>query len=367
MNPSVNSNKSCNEKILVINPGSGSTKIALYDSENELLTLSVKHPTEEISAFDSIIAQREFRRKCIHEALVEKGFNPADVAVVVGRGGPIRPLKSGTYEVDDVMVNELTVNFAAEHASLLGGLLARDFADQAGVKAYITDPVCVDEMIPLARLSGYPGIQRKSLAHALNIKAVARRTQKQVGKPYSESRLVIAHLGSGISITAHDCGHMTDVSNANSGGPYSPERSGGLPICELLEWVEAKGLSARDAKKVFTKKGGLFAYTGTIHANEVEDKLLAGDQDSKLFYDGMIYQIAKEIGAMAASLRGNLDAVIITGGLAFADYMVNSLRDYVSFLGKYIVFPGEDEMGALRDAGLRVLRNEELPESIGDK
>lgn len=347
------------EKVFVINPGSGSTKVSLFSDTSEVFSMNVRHDTDVISSFNSVRDQRGFRKECIDKALADACVSLSGVSAVIGRGGPLKPMPSGTYTVNSVLENDLMYNFVAEHASLLGGLLALDYAREAGVTAYIADPVSVDEMDDVARLSGHPDIERKSLAHALNIKAVARATQKEVGRPYSESSLVIAHLGSGISITAHRKGRMIDVSNANSGGPYSPERAGGLPTCELLDWVFSKGLSKKEAVAILTKKGGLAAYSGTIHAYEVEQRIGEGDARSKLVYDGMVYQIAKEIGAMAAALSGRVDAVVVTGGLAKAPYLVKTLEPMISFIARVIWFPGEDEMGALRDAGLRVLRGEE--------
>lgn len=351
--------KSGKDKIFVINPGSGSTKVSLFSGKKEIFGMNVRHDTGIISSFKSIRDQRGFRKDCIDRALADAGISLDGISAVVGRGGPLKPMPSGTYLVNGCLEHDLMYNFVAEHASLLGGLLALDFAKETGVKAYIVDPVSVDEMDEVARLSGHPEIERKSLAHALNIKAVARATQNDVGKPYSESSLVIAHLGSGISITAHRKGRMTDVSNANSGGPFSPERAGGLPTCELLEWVFSKGLTLREAVAVLTKKGGLAAYAGTIHADEVERRIGEGSVEAKLFYDAMIYQIAKEIGGMAAALSGKVDAVLLTGGLAKAPYLVKNLEPMISFISRIIWFPGEDEMGALRDAGLRVAGGEE--------
>lgn len=343
-------------KVLVINPGSGSTKVAFYENDKSVFEKSVKHPSNEITSFKKVIDQREYRKKCIDKLLKENNINLDNLDIVVGRGGPLKPMIGGIYIVDDKMEADLKYNYAAEHASLLGGLLAKDYAVEYGVKAYIADPVSVDEMNELARFSGHPEIHRVSLAHTLNIKAVARANEKKVGKSYLESNLIVAHLGSGISITAHENGKMIDVSNANSGGPFSPERAGELPVQEMLMWISEKKISPLDAIKIFTKKSGLFAYLGTIHAHEVEKMIDDGNQDAEKIYKAMGYQISKSISSMAAVLKGNVDAVIITGGLANSDRLISYIKERISFLGDVIIHPGEDEMGALSDSGLRILK-----------
>jgi butyrate kinase len=348
-----------NYKIFVINPGSGSTKIALYNNNNVLFEKSVQHPAHELMLYENIRDQRPYRKKCIDEILKKNQICLKGVDVIVGRGGPLQPMPGGIYIVDSALENDLNYNFVAEHASLLGGLLAKSYADELNVKAYIVDPVSVDEMDDLARFSGHPEIPRVSLAHALNIKAVARATQQTVGKKYSESRLIIAHLGSGISITAHLNGKMVDVSNANSGGPFSPERAGELPVQEMLKWIDKKGISNEEAIKIFTRKSGLYAYLGTIHAGDVEKMILSGDKKAEIVIRAMVYQISKSICGMGAVLNGEIDAVILTGGLAFSDLIVNLIKERISFLSKIIVFPGEDEMGALADAGARILNKDE--------
>lgn len=356
-------------RLLVINPGSTSTKVAVYEDEQPLFVESLRHSSQEIAAFPHILDQRPFRREAVLGLLRERQIELASLAAVVGRGGLLGPIPSGTYEVDGAMVRELgRRNKEREHASNLGGLLAHEIASQIGVPAYIVDPVCVDEFDDVARISGLPEIERKSLSHALNLKAVARRAARDLGRPYPELNLVMVHLGGGISVTAHRRGRMVDVNQALDGtGPFAPERSGGLPVGDVVRMCfgvapyEGLGLTYDQMFKKLAGRGGLVAHLGTNSAVEVERRIDAGDAHARLVYQAMTYQIAKEIGAMATVLCGEIDAIVLTGGLAHSQRVVDWVRDRVAWIAPVMVYPGEDEMLALAQGALRVLRGEESP------
>jgi butyrate kinase len=354
-------------RLLVINPGSTSTKVAVFEDEQPLFVETVRHSSGEISAFDHILDQYSFRLAAVTDLLQEKGIALDTLSAVAGRGGLLRPIPGGTYRVNDRMVAELERrDKEREHASSLGGLLARQIAGMAGVEAYIVDPVCVDEFDDVARISGLPEIERRSLSHALNLKAVARRAARDLGRTYGELRLVIAHLGGGISVTAHRYSRMVDVNQALDGtGPFSPERSGGLPVgdvarlCYGVRPYEGVHLSYEEMFKKIAGRGGLVAHLGTNSAVEVEGRIEAGDEQARLVYQAMAYQIAKEIGAMATVLKGKLDAVVITGGVAHSQLLLAWIRERVDWIAPLLVYPGEDEMLALAQGVLRVLEGEE--------
>jgi len=346
-------------KILVVNPGSSSTKLALFEGKTCKFIDTIEHSLSEFANCNKIVEQLPKRMEFVMEFLESKGIKLDEIDAFAGRGAPIKPLESGTYEVNEKMVYDLKYNAKADHASLLGGLIAKELADKVNKKAYIADPVSVDEMIDLARYSGLPEIQRQSLSHALNIKAVARKSEKDVGKPYTKSSLIIVHLGSGISVTAHLNGRMIDVSNANSGGPFSPERAGALPSCELVNLAFSGKYTKAELKKRMTKQGGLIAYLGTINARQVEEMIEQGDKKAKEVYEAMAFQIAKEIGAMATVLYGKLDAIIFTGGLAKSKLLMDMILPRIEFFGRCLIYPGENEMEALALAVLRVLTKKE--------
>jgi len=354
-------------RLLVINPGSTSTKVALYEDEQPLFVETLRHTSEEIGTFPHILDQYAFRLQTVLSLLQEKQIPLASLAAIVGRGGLLRPISSGTYQVNEKMVAELdTRSKEREHASNLGALLAYDIANRVGIPAFIVDPVCVDEFDDLARVSGLPEIERKSLSHALNLKAVARRAAQDLGRPYPELNLVVAHLGGGISVTAHRRGRMVDVNQALDGtGPFAPERAGGLPvgdvvrICFGVSPYEGLHLSYEQIFKNLAGQGGLVAHLGTNSAVEVEKRIEAGDEHARLIYEAMAYQIAKEIGAMATVLYGQVDAVVITGGVAHSTMLLGWIQERVAWIAPVLVYPGEDEMLALAQGALRVLRGEE--------
>jgi butyrate kinase len=354
-------------RILVINPGSTSTKVAVYEDEQPLVGETLCHTSQEISAFPHILDQYDFRLTAILSLLKTENIPPESLSAVVGRGGPLRPIPSGTYLVQEKMVAELSDREKErEHASSLGGILAYEIAQRVGVPAFIVDPVCVDEFDDLARISGLPEIERKSLSHALNLKAVARRAAKELGKPYSELNLVVAHLGGGISVSAHRQGRMVDVNQALDGtGPFAPERAGGLPVGDVVRMCfgvfpyEGLDLSYEQMFRKLAGQGGLVAHLGTNSAVEVERRIAAGDTHARLIYEAMAYQIAKEIGAMATVLKGQVDAMVITGAVAHSAMLLNWIEERIRWIAPVLVFPGEDEMLALAQGALRVLQGEE--------
>ncbi len=348
------------KRILTINPGSTSTKIAIFDDEKPVFEEVLRHPSDEIGKFETIFDQYEFRKNIILETLNEKGINLTKLAAVVGRGGLLKPIAGGTYRVDQKMIEDLKVGVLGEHASNLGGVLAYEIADQLNIEAFIVDPVVVDEMHDIARISGMPEIERKSIFHALNQKAVARRAAKDLGKAYNEMNLIVAHLGGGVSVGAHENGQVIDVNNALDGeGPFSPERSGGLPVGDLAKLCFSGKYTHKEIKKLITGKGGLVAYLDTSDGREVEKMIKAGDKKAEIVYKAMAYQVAKEIGSTAAVLKGKVDGIVLTGGIAYDKMFVKWIEDRVSFISKVLVYPGEDEMIALAQGGLRVLNGEE--------
>jgi butyrate kinase len=353
--------------LLVINPGSTSTKVAVYEDEQPLFIETLRHSSEELSAFSHILDQYECRLETILELLQERQVPLASLSAVVGRGGLLRPIPSGTYRVNEKMVAELcNRNKEREHASSLGALLAYEIAGRVGVPSFIVDPVCVDELDGLARVSGLPEIERKSLSHALNLKAVARRAAQDLGRSYHDLNLVVVHMGGGISVTAHRQGRMVDVNQALDGtGPFAPERSGGLPVGDVVRMCfgvapyEGFRPTYEQMFKRLAGHGGLVAHLGTNSAIEVEERIEAGDQHARLVYEAMAYQIAKEIGAMATVLKGQVDAVVITGGVAHSEMLLDWIRERVAWIAPLFVYPGEDEMLALTQGALRVLQGEE--------
>lgn len=360
--------------LLAIDPGSTSTKFSLYSGEQPLYMENIHHPNHELGVFLSIAGQAEYRLQMITSHLQTHGFYLDKLEAVVGRGGFLHPLQSGVYQVNQAMVTDLQTAKYGEHASNLGGILAYTLAQSLHIPAYIVDPIVVDELDDLARLSGIPEIQRKSYVHALNIRSVARLVAQSLGKSMAECSFVVAHLGSGISVVAMKNGRMVDVSNANSGGPYSVERAGGLPTFELVKLCYSRRYTEKELLQRITKEGGMYAYLATKDLQQVEQRIAAGDDYATLILEGMVYQIGKEIAAMAAVLEGKMDRIILTGGMAHSEWLVSRLTRKVSFLAPVEVFPGEHELVALAQSVLRVLRGQEqaqtyarlVPQSLRD-
>lgn len=348
-------------KILAINPGSTSTKIAVFENETSIFSQSIKHDTKEIQQFERIIDQFNFRHKTIIDAIDKAGIQLSDLHAVVGRGGMLKPIESGTYVVNDQMINDVRVATRGEHASNLGCVIAKEIAEQYGIPSFIVDPVAVDEMADIARYTGMPEIKRDSLFHALNQKAVALKASKDLGKPYKALNLIVAHLGGGISVGVHEKGRVVDVNNALDGdGPMSPERSGSVPLGPLYKMVFEGKHTLKEIKQKNYGKGGLVAYLGTNDGYEIQKRIEAGDTFAAFIYDVMLYQVAKEIGSCATVLKGDVDAIILTGGLAYDKVGMQTITSRVGFISPVLVYPGEDEMEALALGALRVLTKEEI-------
>lgn len=347
-------------RLLIINPGSTSTKIAIFDNEKPVMEQTLRHSNEELAPYASVIDQFEFRKNVILDTLNVNGINISKLSAVVGRGGLLRPMEGGTYKVNNRMLEDLRGNVMGQHASNLGGIIADEIASQLGIPAFIVDPVVVDEMEEIARFSGMPEIKRISIWHALNQKAVARRAAADLGKKYEDINLIIAHLGGGISVGAHKNGRTIDVNNALNGeGPFSPERTGSLPVSGLVKLCYSGRYTIEQLNKLIAGKGGIVAYLGTNDGREVVKMIEAGDKNAELVYKAMAYQVGKEIGACAAVLEGKVDAICLTGGLAYDKLLVGWIKEMVQFIGDVRIYPGEDEMIALAEGGLRVLRGEE--------
>lgn len=347
-------------KLLMINPGSTSTKIGVYEDENPILIETLRHSSEEIGKYEGIFEQFNFRKEVILNILAEKNFDIKTLDAIVGRGGLLKPIEGGTYAVNEAMLLDLKIGVLGEHASNLGGIIANEIAKSLDIPSFIVDPVVVDEMIDVARISGMPEIERKSIFHALNQKAVAKRYAKENGKKYEELNLIVAHMGGGVSVGAHENGRVVDVNNALDGeGPFSPERSGGLPVGDLAKMCFSGKYTLDDIKKKINGKGGFVAYLNTNDAKEVGERAEAGDEKYKLIFEAMGYQVAKEIGKCAAVLKGQVDAIILTGGIAYAKRMVSYISERVEFICPVVVYPGEDELLALAEGALRVLSGKE--------
>ena len=357
------------ERILAVNPGGMTTKIAIYGGEERVFDAAIEHAKSELDALIpegkllDYACQLDYRKDAIELALEESGQLGRPIDAVVGRGGLLRSIPSGTYDVNAQLMEDARVGFQGQHASNLGALLADALAKDLGGRAFIADPVSVDEFEPLARYSGHKDIERKSLGHALNTKATARKTAKRLGKPLSELGLVIAHLGSGISITPLRGGKMVDVNNAASGGPFSPERSGGLPLIEMLDYMKENGVGIERMKRIILRESGLESYMGTNDFRAVAEKARSGDERAREVIAAMAYQIAKEIAAMASVLSGRVDAIVYTGAMAHSDVLVGLVHGRVSFIADKLVLPGENELESLAMGALLVLRGEERSRS----
>lgn len=347
-------------RILVINPGSTSTKIALFENEQELFAQNLHHTSEELAPFANIIAQLPLRLNAIGRFLEKNHIAADSIDAYVGRGGLLHPIASGTYYVNERMIADLERGVLGEHASNLGGLLAQKLAAANDKPAFIVDPVVVDELEALARLSGHPLLPRKSIFHALNHKAVGRKAAAQLGKSYQDLNLIIAHLGGGISVAAHARGRVIDVNNALDGeGPFSPERTGTLPAGDLARLCFSTQYTLKEILKMIVGKGGMVAYLGNNDMRQVVRRIQEGDDQARIVYEAMAYQVAKEIGAMSTVLAGRVDAVVLTGGIAFDATLTGWIRERVSFVAPVLILPGEEEMEALALGALRILSREE--------
>jgi butyrate kinase len=352
--------------VLAINPGSTSTKIAVYKNDRAELVRHIAHSDADMIPFRSRprLDQLDFRQAAIEHELRSAGYTRAGFHAVVGRGGLLRPVPSGVYRVNEEMLDELRRAPYGDHASNMGAFLAKAIADEANVPAFVVDPVSVDEFTEKAHISGTALVARRSLSHALNTKAVARRYAREIGRPYDDLRLVVAHLGSGISVSAHEHGRMIDVNLAGQEGPFSTERCGGLQLLGVVELCFSGRYTEQQLWDALIREGGICSYLGTKDLREVERRIIDGDANAALIFDAMVYQIAKEIGAMATVLHGRVDSLLVTGGMAHSDKLIAQLRAAVEWIAPVVVYPGEDEMQALAEGALRVLRGEEQPREL---
>ena len=347
-------------KTLVINPGSTSTKVGVFEDETLLFEETLRHPTEEIAKYASVIDQKDFRKEIILDFLKEKNCDPKSLDVIVGRGGLLKPIPGGTYAVSDALLADLEKGVQGQHASNLGGILAREIGDKLGVPSYIVDPVVVDELTDKARLSGMPELPRRSIFHALNQKAVARRYAKEHGTRYEDLNLIVIHMGGGVSVGAHDHGKVVDVNNILDGeGCFSPERSGTVPVGDLVKMCFSGKYTQQEIYKKICGNGGFNAYLHTNDARVVEKLAKEGNAEAQLVQDAFYYQIAKDAGAMAAVLCGKVDQIILTGGIAYNPYTREILEKHLGFIAPITVYPGEDELLALCQGALRVVTGEE--------
>lgn len=347
-------------KLLIINPGSTSTKIGIFEDNTEIKSFTLRHEASVIGRFQSVIDQYEWRKEEIKKVLTDNNESLDSFDAFVGRGGLLKPIKSGTYRVNEAMLADLKKSIKGEHASNLGAMIAHGLGEEFGKESFIADPVVVDELDELARISGHQAFEKVSIFHALNQKAVAKRFAKERNLDYNELSLIVVHLGGGISVGAHQKGKVIDVNNAlNGDGPFSPERSGSLPVADLVEMCFSGKHDKSEVLKMITGKGGFVSYLGTNDAREVENKAVAGDELAMKIYSAMGYQVAKEVGASAAVLKGKVDAIILTGGIAYSKLMVQLIKERVEFIAEVVVYPGEDELLALAEAANRVLSKEE--------
>lgn len=347
------------ERILAVNPGATSTKFAVFEGENVLIRKTVEHHGDELKSFARVFDQYPYRIELLRKELDEAGIELKSLNAVVGRGGLMKPLAGGTYQVNEQMVKEMEKAERGEHASNLGSVIAYQLATELQIPAYIVDPVSVDELEPVARVSGSPWFERISMSHALNMKAVARRVAADCGKSYEEMRLVVAHLGTGVSLSAHVNGRMIDIVDGKDEGPFAPDRCGSVPGSQLVKLCFSGKWSEQEIKVGLFGSGGLYAYLGTKDIRQVKKMAEAGDAKAELLLEALSYQVAKSIGALATVLKGRVDRIILTGGMAYATYFTDAIVERVEFIAPVVLMPGEEELESLAAGARRVLRGEE--------
>lgn len=345
--------------LLVINPGGTSTKVSIFDREQELLKKNITHSYEELKEFERVMDQLEYRKALILDFVKSEGYKVSDFEAIVGRGGLMKPIPGGVYRVNDAMINDLRNRINGEHASNLGACLAFEIAEQIGKPAFIVDPVSVDEFLDVSRITGIKDIVKASWLHALNHKAVCRLVAEKIGSSYQNSNFIVAHLGSGISIVAHQNGKMIDGSGGRSDGPFSPERSGGLPTYDLINLCFSGKYTYDEMVDKVSNSGGMYSYLKTKDMKVIEERALSGDKEYRLILDAFCYKVAKEIASYAASLEGKVNGVIITGGIAYSNYVVEYLKKKIGWIAEFFVVPGEMEMEALAKGAVRVLSEQE--------
>ena len=347
-------------RLLIINPGSTSTKIGVYDGEHEVLVETLRHSAEEILSYKTIYDQKSFRKNVILDVLKNKKFDITTLDAVVGRGGMLKPMPGGTYEVDESMIEDLKAGVQGQHASNLGGILSKEIADELGIKAFIVDPVVVDELQDIARISGMPELPRKSKFHALNKKAVAKRYGKESGKGYENLNLIVVHMGGGVSVGAHNHGRVVDVNNALDGeGAFSPERAGTVPAGDLVKLCFSGKYTEKEVYSKLVGNGGLNAYANTNDMRDVLKMIDEGSEEAKELFSAFIYQVGKDIGAMATVLEGKVDQIVLTGGIAYSPVVTEAIKKRAGWIAGITIYPGEDELLALAQGAIRVLSGEE--------
>ena len=345
-------------KVLVINPGATSTKIAVFDEDKQVFKKGIDHSAQELDQFDRVIDQADYRQKAILDAVAESGYQLSDFDAVCGRGGLYRAIPSGTYAVSDAVMRDVEQAPYGEHPSNLGAYLAKKLGDMVGIPAFFVDPVCVDEMTEVAHVSGLREFRRQSLFHALNQKATARKAAEQMGKRYEDVKLIVCHLGGGVSVAAHDHGRVVDVFNVKDEGAMGLDRGGSLPVNALINYCYS-GKSKEEVKRIFGRQSGMFSYVGTTDFREICAKVVEGDPKFVQAYEALVYQLAKDIGAMAAVLHFDVDAIVYTAGMAYEEFFCNDISKYVAKLAPIIRLPGEEEMRSLAEGALRVLHGEQ--------
>ena len=347
-------------KILTINPGSTSTKIAVFDNEDLVFEKTLRHSSEEIGKYEKVSDQFEFRKQVIEEALKEGGVKTSELDAVVGRGGLLKPIKGGTYSVSAAMIEDLKVGVLGEHASNLGGIIAKQIGEEVNVPSYIVDPVVVDELEDVARISGMPEISRASVVHALNQKAIARRYAREINKKYEDINLIVAHMGGGVSVGAHNHGRVVDVNNALDGeGAFSPERAGTVPAGDLVKLCFSGKYTEKEVYSKLVGNGGLNAYANTNDMRDVLKMIDEGSEEAKELFSAFIYQVGKDIGAMATVLEGKVDQIVLTGGIAYSPVVTEAIKKRAGWIAGITIYPGEDELLALAQGAIRVLSGEE--------
>ena len=345
-------------RILAINPGSTSTKIAVYDNEKQLLVKSIEHKVKELEKYDTVQEQFEMRKEGVLKVLKENDIELESLSAIVGRGGLLPPVKSGAYLVNDEMIERLINRPVLEHASNLGAIISYEISKNLGINAYIYDSVSVDELTDVARLSGVNGMDRECLSHALNSRAMAIKYAKDNNKRYDELNLIVAHLGGGITLSIHENGKMVDIVSDDE-GPFSPDRSGKVPCKKLIDRCFSGNYTHKEMLKIIRGNGGIYSYLGTVDVREVEKMINEGNKNAKLVHEAMTYQIAKGIGELATVVYGKVDAIILTGGIAYSSLITENIRKRVEFISDVCVMPGENELEALSKGILRVLNKEE--------
>ena len=345
-------------KVLVINPGATSTKIAVFDEDKQVFKKGIDHSAQELDQFDRVIDQADYRQKAILDAVAESGYQLSDFDAVCGRGGLYRAIPSGTYAVSDAVMRDVEQAPYGEHPSNLGAYLAKKLGDMVGIPAFFVDPVCVDEMTEVAHISGFREFRRQSLFHALNQKATARKAAEQMGKRYEDVKLIVCHLGGCVSVAAHHHSRVVDVFNVKDDGARVLDLGGSLPVNALINYCYS-GKSKEEVKRIFGRQSGMFSYVGTTDFREICAKVVEGDPKFVQAYEALVYQLAKDIGAMAAVLHFDVDAIVYTAGMAYEEFFCNDISKYVAKLAPIIRLPGEEEMRSLAEGALRVLHGEQ--------